>query len=152
MTPFEHALVLAWADEKMTATEFQQLDILQETLNISDSERAEIELLLESNLLSIGAPIPSVEQGSLSKFIDSVRALTSADPEISSGLAKRLGGTALRSGITQAGWKSAYIWMEQLGLAKPFAEGCWLIGDLPPALTAVPLALAPVAKSLNLVD
>ena len=152
MTPFEHALILAWADDKMTATEFQQLDILQDTLNISDTERAEIEFSLESILLDIGAPVPAVSQGSLSKFIDSVRALTSAEPDISSGLARRLGGTALRSGITQVGWRAAYLWMEQLGLGEPFAEGCWLVGGPAPALDAVPLALAPAADFLGLLD
>ncbi len=81
-----------------------------------------------------------------------MRALTSTEPDISSGLAKRLGGTALRSGITQVGWRAAYLWMEQLGLGEPFAEGCWLVGGPAPALDAVPLALAPAADFLGLLD
>ena len=93
-----------------------------------------------------------VDATSLAKWIDAVRALTEPHADISSGLARRLGSTALRSGITRKGWEEASLWMEQLGLGQPFAEGCWMVGGPVPALSAVPLALAPAAKSLLLLS
>lgn len=150
-TPFEHALALAWYDDKMTATEFRQLDTLQESLKLTDAERAIIESDYETRLVE-GTALRGGEENSLAKWIDAVRALVAVEKDISSNLARRLGGTALRTGITQGGWKSANVWMEQLGLAEPFAEGCWMVGSPLPALSAVPLALAPAAKSLSLLE
>ena len=74
------------------------------------------------------------------------------NPDISSGLARRLGATAIRAGIHPCGYIVAYDWMTHLGLDRPFAEGAWMVGGVAPALTAVPLALAPVAHTLNLLD
>ena len=150
-TPFEHALALAWYDHKMTATEFRQLDTLQESLSLTDSQRATIESDYESRLVD-GLEHKGVDATSLAKWIDAVRALTETHADISSGLARRLGSTALRSGITRKGWEEASLWMEQLGLGQPFAEGCWMVGGPVPALSAVPLALAPAAKSLSLLS
>jgi hypothetical protein len=150
-TPFEHALALAWYDDKLTATEFRQLDTLQESLKLTDANRAIIEADYESRLVE-GTAIRSGEANSLAKWIDAVRAMVSVGEDISSNLARRLGGTALRTGITKNGWKSANAWMEQLGLSRPFAEGCWMVGGPVPALTAVPLALAPAARALDLLD
>ncbi|MDE0708406.1 MAG: hypothetical protein OSB33_05605 [Candidatus Poseidoniales archaeon] len=150
-TPFEHALALAWYDDRLTATEFRQLDTLQGSLKLTDGERASIEADYETRLVEGTAPRGS-EANSLAKWIDAVRAMVTAHDDISSGLARRLGGTALRTGITQDGWKSANAWMNQLGLSRPFAEGCWMVGGPVPALGAVPLALAPAAQALNLLD
>jgi hypothetical protein len=148
-TAFAHGLALAWADERMTANEFYQLDVLQEALGLSDSERAIIESEYEG-LLSEGKARLGDSPTSLAKWIDSVRALSNAHQDISSGLARRLGATALRAGITRHGWQGASVWMEQLGLIAPFAEGCWMEGGVAPPLKAIPLAFAPAAKMLDL--
>lgn len=148
-TPFEHALALAWFDDRMTTTEFRQLDALQTSLNLSDSERASIEADYENRLAEGTAP-RGKDANSLAQWIDAVRALSNVHDDVSSVLARRLGGTALRTGLTREGWKAANEWLEQLGLDQPFAEGCWLVGGPVPALSAVPLALAPVADSLGL--
>jgi hypothetical protein len=148
-TPFEHALALAWFDDRMTTTEFRQLDALQTSLNLSDSERASIEADYEKRLAEGTAP-RGKDANSLAQWIDAVRALSNVHEDVSSVLARRLGGTALRTGLTRDGWKAANDWLEQLGLTQPFAEGCWLVGGPVPALSAVPLALAPVADSLGL--
>ncbi|MDP7329372.1 MAG: hypothetical protein QF612_05980 [Candidatus Thalassarchaeaceae archaeon] len=148
-TPFEHALALAWFDDRMTTTEFRQLDALQTSLNLSDSERASIEADYEKRLAEGTAPRGN-DANSLAQWIDAVRALSNVHEDVSSVLARRLGGTALRTGLTRDGWKAANDWLEQLGLTQPFAEGCWLVGGPVPALSAVPLALAPVADSLGL--
>ena len=150
-TPFEHALALAWFDDRLTTTEFRQLDTLQISLNLSDSERANIETDYENRLVEGTAP-RGKDANSLAQWIDAVRALTDVHNDVSNVLARRLGGTALRTGVTQDGWKTANIWMTQLGLARPFAEGCWMVGGPVPALSAVPLALAPAAKSLSLLE
>jgi len=149
--PFYHALALAWADGIMTATEFAQLDALQAALGLSDSARAEIESKYEDALVAGTAP-KGESAKSLVEWIDAVRALKSVHPDISSGLARRLGATALRAGIHPCGYIIAYDWMTHLGLDRPFAEGAWMVGGVAPALNAVPLALAPVAHTLNLLD
>ena len=149
--PFYHALALAWADGIMTATEFAQLDALQAALDLSDSARAEIESKYEDALVAGTAP-KGESAKSLVEWIDAVRALKSVHPDISSGLARRLGATALRAGIHPCGYIIAYDWMTHLGLDRPFAEGAWMVGGVAPALNAVPLALAPVAHTLNLLD
>ena len=150
-TPFEHALALAWFDNRLTATEFHQLDTLQTSLGISDEERASIEADYENRLVE-GTALRGNEANSLAEWIDAVRALTGVHDDVSRVLARRLGSTALRTGLTRDGWKSANTWMEQLGLGQPFAEGCWLVGGPVPALNAVPLALAPAAGALGLLD
>ena len=150
-TPFEHALALAWFDDRLTTTEFRQLDTLQTSLNLSDLERANIETDYENRLVEGTAP-RGKDANSLAQWIDAVRALTDVHNDVSNVLARRLGGTALRTGVTQDGWKVANIWMTQLGLARPFAEGCWMVGGPVPALSAVPLALAPAAQALSLLD
>ncbi len=149
--PFYHALALAWADGIMTATEFAQLDALQAALGLSDSARAEIESKYEEALVAGTAP-KGESAKSLVEWIDAVRALKSVHPDISSGLARRLGATALRAGIHPCGYIIAYDWMTHLGLDRPFAEGAWMVGGVAPAIKAVPLALAPVAHTLNLLD
>ncbi len=149
--PFYHALALAWADDIMTATEFAQLDALQAALGLSDSARAEIESKYEEALVAGTAP-KGENAESLVEWIDAVRALKSVHPDISSGLARRLGATALRAGIHPCGYIVAYDWMTHLGLDRPFAEGAWMVGGVAPALNAVPLALAPVAHTLNLLN
>ena len=149
--PFYHALALAWADGIMTATEFAQLDALQAALSLSDSARAEIESKYEDALVAGTAP-KGESAKSLVEWIDAVRALKSVHPDISSGLARRLGATALRAGIHPCGYIIAYDWMTHLGLDRPFAEGAWMVGGVAPAIKAVPLALAPVAHTLNLLD
>ena len=149
--PFYHALALAWADDIMTATEFAQLDALQASLGLSDSARSEIESKYEDALVAGTAP-KGENAESLVEWIDAVRALKSVHPDISSGLARRLGATALRAGIHPCGYIVAYDWMTHLGLDRPFAEGAWMVGGAAPALDAVPLALAPVAHTLNLLD
>jgi len=150
-TPFEHALALAWFDDRLTTTEFRQLDILQDSLNLSDSERANIEANYENRLVE-GTALRGKDANSLAKWIDAVRALADVHDDVSNVLARRLGGTALRTGITRDGWKAADTWLEQLGLAQPFAEGCWFVGGLVPPLSTVPLALAPAADSLGLLN
>ena len=150
-TPFEHALALAWFDDRLTATEFRQLDTLQHSLSLSDSDRASIEAEYEARLSEGTAPRGN-DANSLAQWIDAVRALSDVHDDVSNVLARRLGSTALRTGLTRDGWKAANDWMDQLGLTQPFAEGCWLVGGPVPALNAVPLALAPVAKSLSLLD
>ena len=150
-TPFEHALALAWFDDRLTTTEFRQLDILQNSLNLSDSERANIEADYENRLIEGTAP-RGKDANSLAQWIDAVRALADVHDDVSNVLARRLGGTALRTGITRDGWKAANTWLEQLGLAQPFAEGCWFVGGLVPPLSTVPLALAPAADSLRLLN
>ncbi len=135
----------------MTATEFAQLDALQAALGLSDSARAEIESKYEDALVAGTAP-KGESAKSLVEWIDAVRALKSVHPDISSGLARRLGATALRAGIHPCGYIIAYDWMTHLGLDRPFAEGAWMVGGVAPALNAVPLALAPVAHTLNLLD
>ena len=149
--PFYHALALAWADDIMTATEFAQLDALQAALGLSDSARAEIESKYEESLVAGTAP-KGEKAESLVEWIDAVRALKSVHSDISSGLARRLGATALRAGIHPCGYIVAYDWMTHLGLDRPFAEGAWMVGGAAPALDAVPLALAPVAHTLNLLN
>lgn len=149
--PFAHALALAWADDRLTATEFRQLDALQDALELSDADRAGIESAYESALSDGRAPLGECAE-SLVEWIDAVRALTSVHGDISSGLARRLGATALRAGLTRDGWRDAHAWMESLGLGQPFAEGAWMVGGVAPALQAVPLALAPAAAMLNLLD
>ena len=149
--PFYHALALAWADDIMTATEFAQLDALQAALGLSDSARAEIESKYEESLVAGTAP-KGEKAESLVEWIDAVRALKSVHSDISSGLARRLGATALRAGIHPCGYIVAYDWMTHLGLDRPFGEGAWMVGGAAPALNAVPLALAPVAHTLNLLD
>jgi len=150
-TPFEHALALAWFDDRLTTTEFRQLDTLQTSLNLTDSERAKIEMNYENRLAEGTAP-RGKDANSLAQWIDAVRALSDVHDDVSNVLARRLGSTALRTGLTRSGWKAASDWLEQLGLTQPFAEGCWLVGGPVPALSAVPLALAPAAKSLSLLD
>ena len=149
--PFFHALALAWADDIMTATEFAQLDALQTALDLSDSARAEIESKYEEALVAGTAPKGESAE-SLVEWIDAVRALKSVHHDIASGLARRLGATALRAGIHPCGYSVAYDWMTHLGLDRPFAEGAWMVGGVAPALNAVPLALAPVAHTLHLLD
>ena len=149
-TPFAHGLALAWADDRFTVTEFQQLDALQNALNLNDDERAKIESRYEEMLTDGTAPRGETS-ASLVEWIDSVRALASASEEVSANLARKLGATALRVGITREGWKNASIWMEQLGLNASFAEGCWMEGGVAAPLQAVPLALAPAAGMLRLV-
>ena len=148
-TPFEHALALAWFDDRLTTTEFRQLDTLQTSLNLSDLERANIETDYENRLVEGTAP-RGKDANSLAQWIDAVRALTDVHNDVSNVLARRLGGTALRTGVSRDGWKAANIWLEQLGLSRPFSEGCWLVGGPVPSLSAVPLALAPAADSLGL--
>ena len=150
-TPFEHALALAWFDDRLTTTEFHQLDALQISLNLSDSDRASIEADYEARLVEGTAP-RGKDANSLAQWIDAVRALSDVHDDVSNVLARRLGSTALRTGLTRDGWKTASDWLDQLGLAQPFAEGCWLVGGPVPALNAVPLALAPAANSLGLLD
>ena len=100
--PFYHALALAWADGIMTATEFAQLDALQTALGLSDTARAEIESKYEEGLVAGTAPKGESAE-SLVAWIDAVRALKSVHPDISSGLARRLGATALRAGLHPCG-------------------------------------------------
>jgi hypothetical protein len=150
-TPFAHALALAWADDRLTANEFRQLDALQQALGLSDSEREVVESVYEEALTG-GRASPGEYSASLVEWIDAVRALTGVHTDISSGLARRLGATALRAGLTQKGWTQASDWMDGLGLLAPFAEGCWMEGGAAPALQAVPLALAPAAAALDLLD
>ena len=147
--PFSHALSLAWADDRLTANEFRQLDALQAALELSDAARGEIETAYEV-ALSEGTATLGEDAASLVEWIDAVRALTGVHSDISSGLARRLGATALRAGLTRDGWKHAHIWMVSLGLGTPFAEGAWMVGSLAPPLGAVPLALAPAAAMLGL--
>ena len=149
--PFFHALALAWSDGIMTATEFAQLDALQAALGLSDAERAEIESKYETALVAGTAPTGDNAE-SLVEWIDAVRALKNVHPDISSGLARRLGATALRAGLHPCGYIVAYDWMTHLGLDRPFAEGAWMGGGGAPAIKAVPLALAPVAHTLNLLE
>ena len=149
--PFFHALALAWSDNILTATEFAQLDALQTALGLSDIERARIESKYEDALVAGTAPKGESAE-SLVKWIDAVRALKNVHPDISSGLARRLGATALRAGLHPCGYIVAYDWMTHLGLDRPFAEGAWMVGGAAPALKAVPLALAPVAYTLNLFE
>ncbi|MAR62022.1 MAG: hypothetical protein CMA73_02370 [Euryarchaeota archaeon] len=149
--PFFHALALAWSDGIMTATEFAQLDALQAALGLSDAERAEIESKYETALVAGTAPTGENAE-SLVEWIDAVRALKNVHPDISSGLARRLGATALRAGLHPCGYIVAYDWMTHLGLDRPFAEGAWMVGGVAPAIKAVPLALAPVAHTLNLLE
>ena len=148
-TPFAHGLALAWADDRYTANEFRQLDALQDALNLTDKKRAEIEARYEEMLADGTAP-RGEDSESLVEWIDSVRALSSAEEGISANLARKLGATALRAGITRNGWMSASIWMEQLGLNASFAEGCWMEGGVVHSTEAVPLALAPAAGMLGL--
>ena len=133
----------------MTSTEFAQLDALQTALGLSDVDRAEIESKYEDALVAGTAPKGESAE-SLVEWIDAVRALKNVHPDISSGLARRLGATALRAGLHPCGYIVAYDWMKHLGLDRPFAEGAWMVGGAAPALKAVPLALAPVAHTLNL--
>ncbi len=149
-TPFAHGLALAWADDRFTATEFRQLDALQDALNLSDEGRSNIEGQYE-DMLSEGTAPRGETSASLVEWIDSIRALSNANEGVSSELARKLGATALRAGITRDGWKNASLWMEQLGLGASFAEGCWMEGGVVPPLQAVPLALAPAAGMLGLV-
>ena len=149
--PFFHALALAWSDGLLTATEFSQLDALQSALGLSDAERAEIESKYETALVEGTAPKGESAE-SLVEWIDAVRALKNVHPDISSGLARRLGATALRAGLHPCGYIVAYDWMVHLGLDRPFAEGAWMVGGVAPAIKAVPLALAPVAHTLNLLE
>ena len=149
--PFFHALALAWSDGIMTATEFAQLDALQAALGLSDAERAEIESKYETALVAGTAPTGDNAE-SLVEWIDAVRALKNVHPDISRGLARRLGATALRAGLHPCGYIVAYDWMTHLGLDRPFAEGAWMVGGVAPAIKAVPLALAPVAHTLNLLE
>ena len=149
--PFFHALALAWSDGILTATEFSQLDALQTALGLSDAERAEIESRYETALVAGTAPKGESAE-SLVEWIDAVRALKNVHPDISSGLARRLGATALRAGLHPCGYIVAYEWMTHLGLDRPFAEGAWMVGGAAPAIKAVPLALAPVAHTLNLLE
>ena len=149
--PFFHALALAWSDNILTSTEFAQLDALQTALGLSDIERAEIESKYEDALVAGTAPKGESAE-SLVEWIDAVRALKNVHPDISSGLARRLGATALRAGLHPCGYIVAYDWMKHLGLDRPFAEGAWMVGGAAPALKAVPLALAPVAHTLNLFE
>ena len=149
--PFFHALALAWSDNILTSTEFAQLDALQTALGLSDVDRAEIESKYEDALVAGTAPKGESAE-SLVKWIDAVRALKNVHPDISSGLARRLGATALRAGLHPCGYIVAYDWMTHLGLDRPFAEGAWMVGGAAPALKAVPLALAPVAHTLNLFE
>ena len=149
--PFFHALAIAWSDNVLTATEFAQLDALQTALGLSDIERARIESKYEDALVAGTAPKGESAE-SLVKWIDAVRALKNVHPDISSGLARRLGATALRAGLHPCGYIVAYDWMTHLGLDRPFAEGAWMVGGAAPALKAVPLALAPVAHTLNLFE
>ena len=149
--PFFHALALAWSDGIMTATEFAQLDALQAALGLSDAERAEIESKYETALVAGTAPTGDNAEP-LVEWIDAVRALKNVHPDISSGLARRLGATALRAGLHPCGYIVAYDWMTHLGLDRPFAEGAWMVGGVAPAIKAVPLALAPVAHTLNLLE
>lgn len=149
--PFFHALALAWSDHILTSTEFAQLDALQTALDLSDIERAEIESKYEDALVAGTAPKGESAE-SLVEWIDAVRALKNVHPDISSGLARRLGATALRAGLHPCGYIVAYDWMKHLGLDRPFAEGAWMVGGAAPALKAVPLALAPVAHTLNLFE
>ena len=149
--PFFHALALAWSDNILTATEFAQLDALQTALGLSDIDRARIESKYEDALVAGTAPKGESAE-SLVKWIDAVRALKNVHPDISSGLARHLGATALRAGLHPCGYIVAYDWMTHLGLDRPFAEGAWMVGGAAPALKAVPLALAPVAHTLNLFE
>ena len=149
--PFFHALALAWSDNILTSTEFAQLDALQTALGLSDVDRAEIESKYEGALVAGTAPKGESAE-SLVEWIDAVRALKNVHPDISSGLARRLGATALRAGLHPCGYIVAYDWMKHLGLDRPFAEGAWMVGGAAPALKAVPLALAPVAHTLNLFE
>ena len=149
--PFFHALALAWSDNILTSTEFAQLDALQTALGLSDIDRAEIESKYEDALVAGTAPKGESAE-SLVEWIDAVRALKNVHPDISSGLARRLGATALRAGLHPCGYIVAYDWMKHLGLDRPFAEGAWMVGGAAPALKAVPLALAPVAHTLNLFE
>ena len=149
--PFFHALALAWSDNILTSTEFAQLDALQTALDLSDIDRAEIESKYEDALVAGTAPKGESAE-SLVEWIDAVRALKNVHPDISSGLARRLGATALRAGLHPCGYIVAYDWMKHLGLDRPFAEGAWMVGGAAPALKAVPLALAPVAHTLNLFE
>lgn len=149
--PFFHALALAWSDGIMTATEFAQLDTLQAALGLSDAQRAEIESKYETALVAGTAPTGENAE-SLVEWIDAIRALKNVHPDISSGLARRLGATALRAGLHPCGYIVAYDWMTHLGLDRPFAEGAWMVGGVAPAIKAVPLALAPVAHTLNLLE
>ena len=149
--PFFHALALAWSDGIMTATEFAQLDTLQAALGLSDAQRAEIESKYETALVAGTAPTGENAE-SLVEGIDAIRALKNVHPDISSGLARRLGATALRAGLHPCGYIVAYDWMTHLGLDRPFAEGAWMVGGVAPAIKAVPLALAPVAPTLNLLE
>ena len=149
--PFFHALALAWSDNILTATEFAQLDALQSALGLSDADRADIESKYEDALVAGTAPKGESAE-SLVEWIDAVRALKNVHPDISSGLARRLGATALRAGLHPCGYIVAYDWMKHLGLDRPFAEGAWMVGGAAPALKAVPLALAPVAHTLNLFE
>ena len=149
--PFFHALALAWSDNILTATEFAQLDALQSALGLSDADRANIESKYEDALVAGTAPKGESAE-SLVEWIDAVRALKNVHPDISSGLARRLGATALRAGLHPCGYIVAYDWMKHLGLDRPFAEGAWMVGGAAPALKAVPLALAAVAHTLILFE
>ncbi|MEE2811867.1 MAG: hypothetical protein VX627_02420 [Candidatus Thermoplasmatota archaeon] len=149
--PFTYALALAWADDRLTATEFHQLDALQDALGLSNSERAVYEQAYE-NSLENGTATKGDDPASLVEWIDAIRALASADEETSTNLARSLGATALRAGITREGWAKASAWMGHLGLGAPFAEGCWMEGGVASPLQAVPLALAPAAGMLGLLD
>ncbi len=152
-TPFEHGLALAWSDGKISREGVLALDGLQDSLSLSDSERAAIEESFESEL----EPTDGVEGcgagvDALVEWTASVSTFTVVANDVSSSLARRLGATALRAGLTREGWTMGQSWFAQYGLDESFAKGCWMEGGVAPPIDAVPVALAPVATSLGLVS
>ena len=152
-SPFEHGLALAWFDGKISREGVLALGELQASLSLSDSERAAIEESFESALEQsndgegCGAGVEELKE-----WTASVSTFTEVANDVSSSLARRLGATALRAGLTREGWTMGRSWFAQYGLEESFAKGCWMEGGVAPPIDAVPVALAPIANSLGLVS
>ncbi len=145
---FKHALDLAWSDGRLSRRGAMLLERFQETLELTDAERSEIE---EHHSLHQVPYLITRGFGSGADLLDEwVANLLDLDEELPSYLAC-MGRLALEKGITKEGWIAAYRTAESMGCSFDFARGVWETEFVVDKLDW-PVVLNPVADALGLVS
>ena len=145
---FKHALNLAWSDGRLSRRGAMLLERFQETLELTDTERSEIE---EHHSLHQVPYLITRGFGSGADLLDEwIANLLDLDEELPTYLVC-MGRLALEKGITKEGWIAAYRTAESMGCAFDFARGVWETEFVVDTLNW-PDVLNPVADALGLVS
>ncbi len=145
---FKHALDLAWNDGRLSRRGAMLLERFQETLELTDKERSEIE---EHHSLRQVPYLITRGFGSGADLLDEwIATLLDLDDELPTYLAC-MGRLALEKGINKEDWIAVYRTAESMGCAFDFARGVWETEFVIDKLDW-PDVLNPVADALGLVS